>query len=273
MFSLPILTHYQYVSISTSRIVFLITLDVVGIWAVGLLAVWIVRSRWPRLVRLAVLGMVLSPLILVPAYDLLLCYSIEALLIVAVLVPLRRRQPHQGGWRSMFQFSVGDLLLLMVAIAVLVTIAMRIPEKSVELGVQIAVVASLGAAITLVAVWLTYGRARRWVWLTVAVVCFPAVPVVAWLLAWDLSWADRRSVPQRAAVWAARLGLAVLSLAIFLPLPVVFWPMVFKPPIPSVTLPTPNGYVEVAQIGERLQQATVPDVSNATPHLRVAIRR
>jgi len=206
---------------SDAELILLAVLTVASYSLVGLLAIWAGLGRPHWFLRVAVVGGVLLLLLLIPAYEPLLLFSIQSVVVILPLMVLRALRapvpaagPDGGSQpgataRLRAQFLLSDLLLLTVVVAVAVTVAVRVPPDAWEFwdfawdyvqGPFDSMSPSLGGPITpargwtafflsgvalgifsLVAAWV--GLARRRLWLRLIVLCLvpPAAVMAAWL--------------------------------------------------------------------------------------------
>jgi hypothetical protein len=153
---------------------------------------------------------------------------------------------------------------------------------------------------TLVAVWLAFAPRWFWVRLIVGVAVLPLILLTAWavpyetvpvapalfftmerphvwalvlmavvppglylsttLVCWRAAWSERRPRPVRRLGTA---GVAMLALAIIVPLTVVYYHLVVLTPIPpDGPLPGPNGYEQLKAAAKTLENVTVPEKSD-----------
>ncbi len=111
---------------------------------VGLLAIWAGLGKPHWFLRVAVVGGTLLLLLLIPAYEPLLLFSIQSAVVIVPLMLLRgfwaRAETvgpdggvHAGALpRLRPQFSLSDLLLLTVVVAVIVAVAVKVPSDLSE---------------------------------------------------------------------------------------------------------------------------------------------
>ena len=292
---------------SNAVIVLLAILTVATYSLVGLLAIWAGLGRPHWFLRVAVIGGILLLLLLIPAYEPLLLFTIQSAVVILPLMLLkavRKRPQHDGTQagattRLRPQFSLLDLLLLTVVVAVIVAVAVKVPSDLSEFwmyaqgillrppplapmspaGVWTAFgLVGLGLGITtLVAAWVGLGRR---LWLRLIVLCLiPTSAVMAgWLaLARASEWLAKRDLPKGSRAMTSRAGAAtrptfrrlaklaavLLSLLILLP-PVATFCVLVPPEPPQTVLPDPNGYNDVLKAAKVLKGVTVPDAETAT---------
>lgn len=274
---------------------------------VGLLAIWAGLGRPHWFLRVAVVGGILLLLLLIPAYEPLLLFSIQSAVVILPLMLLksfgRRSQSvgPDGGTeagataRIRPQFSLLDLLLLPVVVAVIVAVAVSVPSDTYDriaadllylFDVSITPAAGwsamglcgLGFGIsTLAAAWVALGRRRLWLRLILLCLVPTSALMAGWLALLRASgWLARgrgESVTASPTGGAtrprvrrlAKLGAVLLSLLILLPPVATFCVLVASVPDPSENvLPDPNGYDDLMKAAEPLQVAAEPDLDTAT---------
>ena len=123
----------------------------------GLLGIWaaVVKRHW--FLRLTVVGVVLLASLLIPAYEMVIEFGVQILLI-AVAVRIA-----QHGLRWKWSFSIETALLLMVVFAVTAAIAGQLPEHSWRRWVQIVGSGAFAAYGSLLGLWIVCGKSRWWV--------------------------------------------------------------------------------------------------------------
>jgi hypothetical protein len=148
---------------------------------VGMATLRIATFERHWMLRAALLFLIPAPLLLRPAYELYAVFLLQSLLVVAGLIYGRvhaRRNSvdeptiHRAAPRPRyFRFSLSTLLMLMAAVAVVITAAIQLPQWE-NLAWRTVVVSGFGAATgTLMGTWL-YRARRKWIaLLLVSVVC------------------------------------------------------------------------------------------------------
>jgi len=186
------------------------------LWAVvvGLAAIWIALGRGHWFVRVAVVGACLAPLVLVPAFDLLVVPVLQLLLAVPPLAVARRLRARAAG-QPAWQFSLRDLLLLTLVVAVLAAVGASAPRAVWRFdNIPFGVLAPFGLFI---ASWRT-ASASPWLY----TLSFAAAMAAAtWIAAWIVLGRKRR----RARCIAALVILAGLCFIVEL----VHWRHRFNP--------------------------------------------
>ncbi len=178
----------------TRDLIFYGGLTILATTAVGLVAVWVGLGRPHWFVRLAALGGLLGLGLLVPAYDLVVVFLLQSVLVVVPLWLLRRRalpvrandrDAVEGAGRSLrsrWQFSLLDLLLAGVVVAALAALLANMPADAWGVfGYYHGLAAAFLAAVsTLVAAWATLGR--RFLWLRLILLLLLPIPglVATW---------------------------------------------------------------------------------------------
>jgi hypothetical protein len=235
----------------------------------GLLGIWAAKSRRHWFVRAAVVACPIALLAAVPAFELVLIFLAEMTTISLPFVGLLI-------WRARrYHFRLSDLMLAIVVVAAGVLLAKNMPYwlhrvRHLATGAALgyAVLAGYGTATLTRRSWLMAGLI-----LGLALAPFAATHF-SWLFLWDApQWFWFAAIPLAALAIggclvlhrlagaansgrrvAARLGLAVLLMAL-VPLPAVTYYQITHPmPIPLRQPPSPNAYVELVRIGENLNK-------------------
>jgi hypothetical protein len=254
---------------SDAEMILLAILTVASYSVVGLLAIWAGLGRPHWFLRVAVVGGILLLLLLIPAYEPLLLFSIQSAVVILPLMLLKghwaRVQAARADAGSQTaarvplrpQFSVSDLLLLTVVVAIAMAVGLRVPSDAwkfwdfVRDYVQGRFDSSspwLGGATTpaqgwtafffcgvalgistLAAAWVGLGRRRLWLRL-ISLFLIPTCRVMAAWLAfarasgWLASGRRKSAMASRSTNAgrpklrrSARLAAVVLSLLILLP--------------------------------------------------------
>jgi hypothetical protein len=130
---------------------------------VGLLALWAATSTahwfWRTMGFLAAI----SPVLLIPAYEPFVAFSIQGAVVAAGVQFAKWRTARKEG-EAFFksQFSVRTVLLTMAPIGLLTAVAVRLPELN-HYAWQSVVMIGLGAGVTtLTAWWIAYGHYDNW---------------------------------------------------------------------------------------------------------------
>lgn len=180
---------------------------------VGLLALWAATSPRHWLLRWMAVLAVLSPLLLVSAYE---PWIVFALQICTVVVAVRSR-PWWAGWRDRkdtpcedgvvskhrFRFSLGTLLAVTPLVAMLTAIVTRMaidwPELNAEIWTTIVLNGISSGGAVLLGAWMYASRLRRLAWPLSLVLCLGLATVMAWYdwLYWSITvYEDWPPVPQ-----------------------------------------------------------------------------
>jgi hypothetical protein len=266
----------------------------------GLVAAWTALGRTHRIVKLAVLWLLLGAFVLVPAYDLAMLFLAQVLVVAVPLLLVRRLQV--TGLHERTQFGLRDLLFLMLVIAQLAAFAAAMPAKARQHWMEAIGCGTAYGLITLLAVWLAFARRRFWVRLTVGVVVLPLVLLTAWAVPYEtvpvapalfftmerphvwalvlmavvppglylsttlVCWRAARSERRRQLLRRlGTAGVALLALAIVVPLAVTYYHLVVLTPIPpEEPLPEPNGYCQLMAAAKTLEKVTVPEKSDGS---------
>ena len=293
---------------SDAEVILLAILTVATYSLVGLLAIWAGLGRPHWFLRVAVVGGILLLLLLIPAYEPLLLFSIQSAVVILPLMLLksfrRRNQPvgpDGGAYAGALprlgpQFSLSDLLLLTVVVAVIVAVVVNrnyvqgvydftmpvlgVPTTLAQGWTAFSLCGLALGISTLVAAWVVLGRRRLWMRLIVLCLVPTSAVMAAWLaLARTSGWLARseRSEPYSAEARpaggatrpilrrVAKLATVLLSLVVLLPPVATFCVLVAPAPDPPETvLPDPNGYDDLMKAARALEGGSVPDTDTAT---------
>ena len=175
---------------------------------IGLLAVWAAWSPRHWFLRTALAGGVPLLAVPIPAYEPMLVFLIQAIVVTGVLavVKARRVRTQERGdgefgsdvavQAARPRFSLATLLLLVAVAAVAFAVGARIPAEVWAAWLPIAGIGICLGTITLLATWAVLSRRRLWIraamlFTIVAIVSFPQTLAIAALpnLA-DLSFLD-----------------------------------------------------------------------------------
>jgi hypothetical protein len=244
---------------------------------VGLLAIWagLGRGRW--FLRAAVVLGCISLLMLIPAFELVIVYVLQAGLTIVVLglwqnwrLARRATAASEGstpdaGPRSPWQFSILDLLLLMAFVAWLCAMLDRAPTAVWTKWPGLLVEGATTAGLTVAAAWIALSNGRWWLRLPLLLVLFPAAIMAAWLCLW------RRVLRSHGgSLWEScntrffQIVLLVASVAILAPVVVVCWWLAHPRTFQEPTRPSPNGYDELVRAGNLIKAVNPPTFETAT---------
>ena len=228
------------------------TLFVTSFATVGLFALWAGTSRWHWFVRTIIVLLALSPLLLVPAYELLILFTLQAATIALGATSSRLWKSHRSGVADnasamALRFSLKSLLLWTSVIAVVTAIgshiAISMEAQSLESWTTILVDGLVSGLAVLLAAWIVVSNRRVVVWPVAAVACLMLAAIMAmcdWLLlaltqSIDVGWPpDTQTAAQIAApaplhpqlAWLVMLP-AITLLAAFV---IVAYRAVWQPP-------------------------------------------
>jgi hypothetical protein len=246
-------------------------LAVLAMTFIGLWSIWAGFGRAHWFVRVSVLLGWISLVLVIPAYELLILFLVQAGVTIAVLSAWRAwrsyRVSAQGGdelpsglpIRSRWQFSVRDLLLLAVLVAWLSAMLARVPVQVWTESWYWLLTGFIGGGLVPAGAWIALSGRRWWLRLLAACIFVPSALVVAWLmLARSAGLLRNRASRARWQLWASRASLTLVTLVIVLPVAAIYWRLATPLPIPQVTMPNPNGYDDLVQAGKMIQSVTVP---------------
>jgi hypothetical protein len=230
--------------------VVLAVLVVTSFTCTGLGSLWAATSPRHWFVRAAVLLVFLSPLLLVPAYELFVVFLIEGVVVAGGVKLYRwRMNRHARGDRdtttelsaraTSVQFSLSTLLLVTILVAVGIPIAVRLPFLTAQAWGSVALDGTLCGVATLLAAWMFVSR-RKWIaWpLCIAlcgalgiILCFTDSFIYGLVYAqeWPLRLPTLPNIYGReertVLVWAFAIPLIALLSYLFLFLWLAEWPM------------------------------------------------
>jgi hypothetical protein len=259
-------------------------LAVLAMSFIGLWSVWAGLGRATWFLRVSVLLGWISLVLVIPAYELLVLFLVQAGVTIAILSlwrAWRSSRIARAGWdelpcggvqRSRWQYSVRDLLLLAVLAAWLSAILTRVPAQVWMQSRDWLVTGAFAGGLAPAAAWIALSRRRWWLRLPVACLLFPSLLLVVWLLLARTAGLIRTTATASSwKRWGSRAALALLSLFIALPLAAIYWRLATPLPIPQVALPDPNGYDDLVKTGKILQSVNVPYIGPPiNPQLKIA---
>lgn len=170
------------------------TVLVASFTSIGLLALWAATSPRHWFFRAAGLLAAISPLMLVPAYEPLIVFALQACFVVAGsrVWHWRRGEGNRellngdvtSNRRLMFRFSLGTLLLITPLVAAITAMATRIaanlPPLDAEVWREIALNGAGSGCAVLLGVWMFVSN-RKWIaWPAALVLCLGLAAVMGW---------------------------------------------------------------------------------------------
>jgi hypothetical protein len=146
---------------------------------VGLLSLWAAWSPRHWFPRAAVFLAVLSPLLLIPAYEPFVAFALQGIVVVCGAAARRwwhrRRQKSEAApAQSMpanLRFSLSTLLLLMALIALATPIVMQLPRLTWRGWTSVALIGATSGLVTLLAGWMFRSQRKLIAWPTALVLC------------------------------------------------------------------------------------------------------
>jgi hypothetical protein len=252
-------------------------LTVVVMSLVGLLAIWCGLGRGNWFLRAAVVLGCISLLLVIPAYELVVVYLLQAWLTTIALTAWRHWRLSRATCDTVgrpcrnavpWQFSIRDLLLFTVLVACASAMLAKAPATVWSQWPALLVEGLILAWLTIAAAWIALGRGHWWARLPVLLLLLPSLPsalMVAWLLLWR--WARSAGTALKRSFWRigiSRAALLLLSLVILAPATAVYWRLTHPRPIPATVVPDPNGYDDLIRAGKLLSAVTAPDFDTVT---------
>jgi hypothetical protein len=151
--------------------------------AVGLMVLWLAHSRRHWFLKTAIFAFSLLPLLVVPAYELFLIFTLEAGTIAAGVL-LWQRFANPGPSSETFHFSLKSLLLLTAFVAIITAIgrhiATHIPPQTAASWTTILLDGLASGFAVLLAAWLSISIRPRITWPIVTISCLGMATVLAW---------------------------------------------------------------------------------------------
>jgi hypothetical protein len=210
---------------------------------VGLLALWAATSPRHWFLRAAGVVAALLPLLLAPAYEPLVVFTIQCIAVaVGVFVYRWRRDrfARLAMWPSTansdppasFRFSLSSLLLAMVLLAVASLVAARLPRMNFYAWSSAVVVGTACGLVTLIAAWM-FVSPRKWLAWPIGLLLCIGFGAILWGVDWfaysvvkQLDWPPRdpASIPTRmlgvpdppVLVWLFTLPVIALVMCLLL---------------------------------------------------------
>jgi hypothetical protein len=170
------------------------TLLVASFTCVGVLALWAAASPCHWFIRATVVLVALSPMLLVPAYEPIVAFALQCLVVACGVFAYRWRldshldKDHQnpnGQLRrpSGFRFSLSSFLLLVVFAAVAIAIIVRLPPLNLYAWSSVVAVGALCGVATLIAAWM-FASSRKWLAWPIGLILCAGLGAILWGLDW-----------------------------------------------------------------------------------------
>ena len=266
-------------------------LTVLMMSVVGLLAIWAGLGRGHWFLRTAVVLGCISLLLTIPAFELVIVYVLQAGLTIIILAAWRNwwlaraaampgETTPDAGRHTPWQFSILDMLLLMVVVAWVSAMLVQTPSAVWETWPSLVAEGAITAGLTIAAAWIGLGHGRWWLRLPLCLILFPAALMAAWLRLWRAAEGDRHtsqpskgremSQPPAGSPWrfsmtyVSRAVLIVLSLAILAPVVGVCRRLAHHWTFAEPARPSPNGYDELVRAGHLIKNVNDLDFETAT---------
>lgn len=151
------------------------TLLLTSLSLTGLISLWAARSPIHWFFRAAVFVAAMSMLLLIPAYEPFVAFTVQGA-VVAVGIQLARWQQWSIDGRSArhprAHFSVLTCLLVTALLAIAAAVAVRLPSLGYDVWLNVVMIGAVSGVATLIGVWVAGpGRSRRWLSAAVGLVC------------------------------------------------------------------------------------------------------
>jgi hypothetical protein len=156
----------------------------------GIFALWAAGSQRHWFVRTVVVGAALLVMLLIPAYDPLIKFLVQILVVLSGLAVWRRHRGRAAAGTSAtvapseqrgMRVSLETLLLLMAVVAVVTAVAARAPHFAVYEWYESVFVGAMAGVVVLLGVWIVFGRTRLWLRLL-------AIPSLVYCLSLAMRW-------------------------------------------------------------------------------------
>jgi hypothetical protein len=157
---------------------------------IGMFALWAAASKWHWFLCTVIFAVIVLATLLIPAYELAYQLGIESLLVIAGMAIWRRRCEQSSkiatsqAPRRRFSLSLQTLMLTVVIVAVATAVIARTPDIEPYQWYDLVVSGVTSAAVWLVCVWLTCGRANWSIRLLAAPFLIVAMAAAIYFLKW-----------------------------------------------------------------------------------------
>jgi hypothetical protein len=240
---------YFCLSLSPGEFLLAITLDVTTFSGLGLIAIWAGLGQPHWFVRMAgVVALSAIPLV-IPAYELVVQYWIQfAVTILPLLILRRYRLPAVPAGEAgpvlpgRAQVFLRDLLLLTALAAGVSAIVARIPRD----------------------IWVGLGRSRWWIRLIAVCLLSPAALIALFLCLMRIAYPSDKATRRPWISHTSQAALAALIVLMLLPPSYAVYKLLTPLPIPTTTLPTPNGYADLIQAAQPLANVVIPTEADSS---------
>ena len=203
-------------------------LDVSGLTLYALLAIWAAASRRHWFLRTCVVGAMLLVVLVIPAHDLLIQFSMLQLTVVTGVTAWRWQQHRKRIARgapvdpSAFrpQLSLASIFLLTVVAAVVSAVAARFESFTIAAWLRLVIHGAVFGASCLLCMWFVYARRPRWYFrCALAVVCGVGLASILAFYRWALGLES--GTWRLAVLWwpywlkSVAVGLTALTLVLY----------------------------------------------------------
>lgn len=136
----------------------------------GMVALWAAGSAWHWFIRTSVILAGLLAMLLIPAYELVITFGAEMLMVVVGMrIWLQQRNRRDRAHRTLSELrqkarlSLKSLMLLTVVVAVFVAVVAKFPTLNWYVWMSRTGSGLIAGMITLLCAWLVLGDTRRWI--------------------------------------------------------------------------------------------------------------
>jgi hypothetical protein len=161
---------------------------------IGLLALWAATSPRHWFIRAATILATLTPFLLIPAYEPIVAFGLQSIVVAAGVVANRWRtlrynpcsqldSSAQSNPPAHLRFSLSSMLLGTVVVAVVVPVISRPPQLNVDAWASVVAVGTLSGLATLVAAWM-FVSPRKWLTWPIGILLCICLSAALWGLDW-----------------------------------------------------------------------------------------
>jgi hypothetical protein len=170
------------------------TLLVTSFTCVGLFALLAATSPRHWFLRAATILAGLTPFFLIPAYEPIVAFGLQSIVVAAGVFAFRQRTGHYSLSSQLdeaaqvkppphLRFSLSSMLLGTVIVAVVVPVLVRLPQLNVDAWISAIAVGALSGLATLVAAWM-FASPRKWLTWPIGILFCIGLSATLWGLDW-----------------------------------------------------------------------------------------